>query len=112
MKHNEHEIEKVLNSLDGASRAGTGDYFFTRLQARLQPKGSNAWERAIGWIARPSVAIVGLLLILLMNGAIVLRQLKQEKSLAEQSSVQAFAEEYPVQAESLAIYSIDDKTAL
>lgn len=112
MKNKEHEIEKVLNSLDGASRAGAGDFFFTRLQARLQQKSSNAWERATGWIARPSVAIIGLLLILVVNGIIVLRQIKQEKSVAEQTSVQAFAEEYPLQAETAAIYDIDDKTAL
>jgi hypothetical protein len=110
VKNKEHEIEKVLNSLDGAGRAGAGDFFFTRLQARLQPKGSNAWERATGWIARPSVAIIGLLLILLVNGIIVLRQLKQDTSVADPASVQAFAEEYPLQA--AANYDLDDKTAL
>ena len=92
MKNKEHEIAKTLNSLDGAGRARAGDFFFTRLQARLQQKGGSAWERVTGWIARPSVAIIGLLLILLLNGIIVVRQLKQETPVADQASVQAFAE--------------------
>lgn len=110
MKNKEHEIERTLNSLDGAGRAGAGDFFYTRLQARLQQKGTNTWERATGWIARPAVAIIGLLLVLLVNGIIVVRQLKQETPVAEQASVQAFAEEYPLQA--TALYDLDDKTAL
>ncbi|HEY0611653.1 MAG TPA: hypothetical protein VGD35_18405 [Chitinophaga sp.] len=109
MKNKEHEIEATLNSLDGAGRAGAGNFFFTRLQARLYRKGSSVWERATGWIARPSVAITGLCLILLLNGIIVVQQLKNETP-ADQASVQAFAEEYPLQVP--AIYDVDDKTAL
>ncbi len=103
------QIEATLNSLDGAERAGAGDFFFTRLQARLQHKGSSVWERATGWIARPAVAIIGLCLVLLLNGIIVLRQLKSEQ-IADQASVQAFAEEYPLQVP--AIYDMEDKTEL
>jgi hypothetical protein len=110
VKNKEHEIERTLNSLDGAGRATAGDFFFTRLQARLQQKGNSTWERVTGWIARPSVAITGLILILLLNGIIVVRQLKQDTPVTEQSSVQAFAEEYPLQTP--AIYDIDDKTVL
>lgn len=110
MKKKEHEIEAALNSLDGAGRAGAGDFFFTRLQGRLQHKGSSAWERAIGLIARPSVAITGLLLILLVNSIIVIRQLNAEAPAADQASLQVFAEEYRLQVP--AIYDVEDKTEL
>jgi hypothetical protein len=103
------QIEATLNSLDGAGRAGAGDFFFTRLQARLQQRGNSAWERATGWIARPAVAITGLFLILLLNGIIVVQQLKSEQA-ADQASVQAFADEYPLQVP--AIYDMEDKTEL
>lgn len=110
MKNKEHEIAKTLNSLDGAGRATAGNFFFTRLQARLQQKGSSSWERVTGWIARPSVAVTLLILVLLLNGVIVVRQLKQQTPGSDQASVQAFAEEYPLQTP--AIYDLDDKTVL
>jgi hypothetical protein len=96
-KRHQQEIEAALNSLDGAGRATAGEFFFTRLQARLQQKGGSAWERATGWIARPSIAIIGLCIILLLNSIIVIRQFEKSTSGTDQASLQAFADEYRLQ---------------
>ena len=96
-----------MRSLDGAARAEVGEFFFTRLQARLQQKGNSAWERVVGWIARPSVAIAGLFIILLLNSLVVIRKFEQQVSGTEQqASLQAFAEEYRLEVPT--IYD-DDK---
>ncbi len=95
-----------MNSLDGANRAAAGDFFFTRLQGRLQRKGSSAWERIVGWIARPSVAITGLFIILLLNSIVIIRKVEQQSSGTDQASLQAFAEEYRLEVPT--IYD-DDK---
>jgi len=104
----QQEIDAIMRSLDGAGRASAGDFFFTRLQARLQQQGSSAWERATGWIARPAVAITGLLLILLLNSIIVVRQVEKLADGTDQASLQAFAEEYRLQVPTF--YDNTDKT--
>jgi len=96
-KHHQEETAATLRSLDGAGRAGAGEFFFTRLQARLQQKGSSAWERVTGWIARPSIAIIGLCIILLLNSIIVIRQFESPVSGTDQATLQAFADEYKLQ---------------
>lgn len=82
------EIESTLSSLDGVQRAEPGDFFFTRLQARMQRSGAaDAWERFIGIVTRPSIAIAGVLLILAVNG-IMFVQLKPGPERTEQALLQ------------------------
>lgn len=92
----EYEVESTLNSLDGAQRAEPGEFFFTRLQARMRQSGAtDAWERFIGLITRPSIAITGIALILAVNAGLALTQLKPSQERVEQAMLQqAFADEY------------------
>lgn len=82
------EVESTLSSLDGIQRAEPGDFFFTRLQARMQnTRVVDAWERFIGIVTRPSIAIAGVLLILAVNG-IMFVQLKPKPERTEQAMMQ------------------------
>lgn len=82
------EIESTLSSLDGVQRAEPGDFFFTRLHARMQRSGAaDAWERFIGIVTRPSIAIVGVILILAVN-TIMFVQLKPAPAVTEQAMLQ------------------------
>jgi hypothetical protein len=70
MRHKENiaqKVEQALNSLDGAHKASPGPFFFTRVQARLQKQRSNGWELVSSFITRPSVALSGLCIIILLN---------------------------------------------
>ncbi|MGN6510555.1 MAG: hypothetical protein ACTHLD_13925 [Chitinophaga sp.] len=90
----EQEINRTLGSLDGVQRAEPGDFFFTRLQARLgrvaQP---DAWERFIGVIARPSVAFTALALILAVNGIMFALNLPTAERQEQAALQQAFLED-------------------
>lgn len=63
----ERKVAAALNSLDGIQKAGPGPFFYTRVQARLQKQRSNEWERVVSFITRPSVALGGLCIIILLN---------------------------------------------
>jgi len=68
MKENiERKVQQALNSLDGVQKASPGPFFFTRVQARLQRQRASGWEKAISFITRPSIALAGLCLIILLN---------------------------------------------
>jgi len=63
----ERKVQETLNSLDGVQKAGPGPFFFTRVQAQLQRQRGSGWERAVSFITRPSIALTGLCLIILLN---------------------------------------------
>ena len=90
----EKDIEAVLGSMDGAGRATPDEFFYTRLQARLQQEKPGMLERLTAFIARPSVAITGIALILLINGVAMVKQWYTTPVKVEQASLQAFADEY------------------
>ncbi|WP_343306677.1 hypothetical protein AAHN97_06145 [Chitinophaga niabensis] len=83
-----HEVESTLSSLDGVQRAEPGDFFFTRLQARMQRSGAaDAWERFLAIVTRPSIAIAGVLLILAVNSFMFV-QMKPAPERTEQAMLQ------------------------
>ncbi|WP_346318121.1 hypothetical protein [Chitinophaga sp. YIM B06452] len=92
----EQEINRTLGSLDGVQRAEPGDFFFTRLQARLarmREEPTDAWERFIGIISRPSVAFSALALILAVNGVMFALNLPTTGRQEQAALQQAFADE-------------------
>lgn len=103
----EKEIDAVLNSMDGSGRATPGDFFYTRLQARMQQEQPSAIERLAGFIARPAVAITGIAVILLINAATLLKQWNPAPARQEQVALQAFADEYNL---SVVTFYDDEKT--
>ncbi|MFT3932340.1 MAG: hypothetical protein QM726_01895 [Chitinophagaceae bacterium] len=84
MKQKE-EIENILNSLDDLQKAGPGDFFFTRVQARLEKEETSLWSRVAGFITKPTVALATLCVICLLNAAALFYQHEaSSSSLAEQ----------------------------
>ncbi len=74
-------VEEILDSLEGIRRAEPGDWFFSRLQAKIARSTANgdtlnqsAWYRLGAILSRPAVAATGLLAILLLNGFLLLKQ--------------------------------------
>lgn len=90
----EMEIDAVLGSMEESQRATPGDFFYTRLQARMLTRQPGIWERTIGFIARPSVAITCIAVVLLVNVATMAKQWYTTPVKVEQTSLQAFADEY------------------
>ena len=66
---NHFNTEKLLNSLNGLQRATPGDFFYTRVQARLEREERGNWGRFASFITRPVVAFSTLAIIFLLNTA-------------------------------------------
>ena len=70
-------VEETLNSLDGIKRATPQPWLFSRIKARLsreEAEERTVWGTMGSFLSRPAVAIAGLCLILLFNGALLLNQ--------------------------------------
>lgn len=91
----QHEIDKrveeTLDSLDGISRAKANPFLFTRVQARLDQSGKTVWEQLTAYIARPTVALAMLCMVILTNGVVMYWQSAKEEVPDQQL---ALTEEY------------------
>ena len=94
MKKNLHDIENIINSIDGMQRAEIKPFFATRVLARLE----NVSEKEISWIyvRRPALVIAVLSFFFAMNIYLIVQQVKQTKSIntTETVAMQNFAGEY------------------
>src|SRR5438128_1299417 len=61
-----NKVEQTLNSLENIQRAEPGPFFYTRLMARMS-RVETGWEKFSGFIARPAVALAGILMVILIN---------------------------------------------
>ena len=91
----EEQVEKTLNSLDGAERAKSNPFMFTRIQARLQSDDSQ-WTAAARIVNRPAFAFATLIAVILMNAVIFLQGSEQGQSSSVTEEDQMFAKEYTV----------------
>ena len=91
----QNKIDSALNSLDGMKKASAPNFFYTRLQVRLE---GNQNETVFGWFhfARPALLIVTLSLFLMMNTFMIAKLYKQKSAsiTSEKPSLQSFASEY------------------
>lgn len=64
----EQQIDAVIESLGGVSKASPAPYLLTRINARLGKDADNSfWGRAGAFISRPAVAGFGLGVFMLVN---------------------------------------------
>lgn len=63
-------VDETLNSLDGAQRATTKPYLFTRLTAKMQRSKEGQWDNALRFLSRPAVAFACALLVVGINAAV------------------------------------------
>lgn len=91
----EQKIEAALNSLNGIQRAGAAPYLFTRIHASLRNEEDNIWEKILQLISKPSVAFLGLCLLLALNGSILAWSSDDfDGGTAEHQIQKEFAEDY------------------
>lgn len=65
-------IEEIIDSADNARRAAPLPFLLTRVNAKLTRAKDNVWEKAVGFIGRPAIAISGLLMMILLNISVVM----------------------------------------
>ncbi|MGC4233499.1 MAG: hypothetical protein QM594_11020 [Niabella sp.] len=66
MKRSSTEIDDILSSLDGISRADARPFMYTRVMARIREENTFL-ARAVGFFARPVVAFACLSAVLAAN---------------------------------------------
>jgi len=106
MKHKqeiEKMVEETLNSLDGMQRAEPRAYFFTRLQQKIQNRKKSLWDELERFIARPAVALIGVVLLIVLNISLIITK-EESPGPANEQEEQAFAEEYSLSDTSIYDY--------
>ena len=68
-------VEETINSFDGANRAEAKPFLLTRIYARMKNESGtqNIWSKAASFLSTPRVALTGLLLIIVLNVTIIIR---------------------------------------
>lgn len=106
-KFTQGEIEKIIESIDGISKAEMPPFFYTRLQAKLEstPSPTNTF-----WllVTRPAVTLVTLSLLVILNVAAINYYIQSSKQASPEESpaIQRFAQEYDLGVSSV----YNDKT--
>lgn len=96
------EIDKILDSLDGMSRAEVPPFFYTRVMAGLDRQGGFTSL----WIGKPVVSMVTVALLLIFNLATLNYFISyKQQQLNPATGIQRFAQEYD-----LLSTSVTDKT--
>ena len=82
-------IEQALNSLDGVERAEPQPWLYARIMRKLAvDDDKTVWESIGSFLSRPAVAIVGLCLILVLNGFALFNEVNENDNtsiISEQS---------------------------
>jgi hypothetical protein len=65
------KVNDSLESFEGIQRAEPAPWFFTRVKAKLEREKHNIWETTGSYMARPAIAIAGILFILCVNAFIL-----------------------------------------
>jgi hypothetical protein len=95
---NDPRTEEILNSLDGVSRATAPDFFYTRLQARMEKEllKNGRFEPKHPWILKPVFAVAMLVMILVINAAVIFQRNSEvsDPVATETDSYQSIASEY------------------
>lgn len=67
--HIQQEIEKTLQSLDGAERAEANPFLFTRIMTSMQRQ--RGWTKITSFLVRPAIAFSVLFLIIGINAFVL-----------------------------------------
>ena len=85
-------VDEHLQSLQGMQEAGTDDFFYTRLKARIE---KNKSQQSWGFPLKPAWVVGSLILLLAVNGFMLSQKFKPGKTQRTSSStLQSFAESY------------------
>jgi hypothetical protein len=98
--HIQQEVDKTLNSLDGADRATPNPFLFTRVMASLKKDEKNFWSGALAFLSRPTVAFATIFIAIFVN-AFIYYQSTSESSQSSGEGEQLFANEYNLNASTI-----------
>jgi hypothetical protein len=92
-------VEEHLQALASMQETGTDDFFYTRLQARMQARQAGGKTKRAqqewSWPVRPAWVIASLALLLVINGIMLTKRYNNKEQHTVQSpSLQSFAESY------------------
>jgi len=90
MKNNTPLVEEHLQSLQGMQEAATDDFFYTRLQARMEKKNL---QRGWSFPLKPVWVIGSLVVLLAMNSIMLVRQKSREQQ-STATPLQQLAQDY------------------
>jgi hypothetical protein len=91
----DQKIEEILQSLDGMGRASAPDFFYTRLQARMEKELVRPVAQKRPLVLRPVFAFAALLIVLLVNAAIIFQGSNNaSEEIPEANAYQSIAAEY------------------
>lgn len=79
----EQLVEETISSLDGTRRAEAKPFLLTRVLARVQATDAgtdNIWTKAGAFLSRPSIALAGLLFIILVNAVIIISNVNDDRN--------------------------------
>jgi len=96
-KGNYNTQEQILNSLDNIERAEIPGFFYTRLKARMENEMVST-SRNRSWVFRPVFAFAALVLVILINVSVFLKdKLSDQEAAATDTEVwQSIASEYNI----------------
>ena len=93
-----------MASLDNIGRAHPKPFFFTRLQARMERRRRNAWEKMSGILARPAVAVLSVVTVIVINAVVIVNKTVATSSMPDYPEM-AIADEYN---STVAYYAIEN----
>jgi hypothetical protein len=87
-------VEEILNSLDGCTKAAAPDFFYTRLRARLDKETIQPAPQS--WLLRPAFAVMALVVVLVLNAFVLFQRNKTNSSFtaSDTDNLQSVAAEY------------------
>jgi hypothetical protein len=93
---NNENINKILESLGGVSRAEAPGFFFTRLKAKMLAQQSEAEpQKNIFWLQKPAFAFAAFLVFIVVNVFVfTLNNNKEENNLSANDNIQTIAADY------------------
>ncbi|MDR8391518.1 hypothetical protein NC796_10230 [Aliifodinibius sp. S!AR15-10] len=102
----EQEVEKTLRSLEGIERAQTNDFFYSRLQKRLENKEEGVSRK---WNPQLLVAAAAVIVLVLFNILTVLeyQEAYGDAETVRQQNLEAFTEDYLLEIPT--IYELTDE---
>jgi hypothetical protein len=90
------KIEQILESLDANQRATAPEFFYTRLIARMERELALEKRHTKTWLLRPAYALAALVLVLVINITVILKEepVTESSPNSDTETAQSIAAEY------------------
>ncbi|HYM95596.1 MAG TPA: hypothetical protein VET23_15765 [Chitinophagaceae bacterium] len=90
----EKNTDEILNSLGGIQRAVPRPFFYGRTMAKLNQQQDSRWERIVGFLSQPTIAVATVVFFLLINAVVLFRSSENATPASQDESNLATDNEY------------------